>query len=164
MLLSSSRPRLIHPRSPFMQGRYRLNHRTSVVSCGCRRESVSHFSLQKSSCRRCVARARLRCFRVRVCLSAKTQSPAYLPCRKRVGKSAPATDRKLAITQIVGIKAQHGLAGMLVMSAVLLFYTCALVPVQICMWDYDNNCVKFPTLYFDVFVDVFFLVRTTLWT
>ena len=72
--------------------------------------------------------------------------------------------QKLAITQIVGIKAQHGLAGMLVMSAVLLFYTCALVPVQICMWDYDNNCVKFPTLYFDVFVDVFFLVRTTLWT
>ena len=47
---------------------------------------------------------------------------------------------------------------MLVSSALLLFYTCLLVPVQICIWNYDDPCIKFPTLYFDVVVDCFFLV------
>jgi hypothetical protein len=28
------------------------------------------------------------------------------------------------------------------------------------MWDYDRPCNKFPTLYFDVFVDAFFLVAS----
>ena len=26
------------------------------------------------------------------------------------------------------------------------------------MWDYDDPCNKFPTLYFDVYVDAFFVV------
>ena len=52
------------------------------------------------------------------------------------------------------------MTGMLVTSAVLLFYTSLLVPVQICIWNYDDPCIKFPTLYFDVVVDCFFLVRS----
>ncbi len=32
---------------------------------------------------------------------------------------------------------------------------------QICLWNYDDACNAFPTLYFDVFVDAFFLVRCT---
>ena len=42
-------------------------------------------------------------------------------------------------------------------------YTCGipytyLHDTQICLWDYDDPCNKFPTLYFDVLVDCFFLV------
>ena len=33
-------------------------------------------------------------------------------------------------------------AGMLVVSAWLLFYTCLLVPVQICMWNYADACIR----------------------
>ena len=47
---------------------------------------------------------------------------------------------------------------MLITSMLLLFYTALTVPVQICMWNYDDPCNMFPTLYFDVFVDSFFLV------
>ena len=47
---------------------------------------------------------------------------------------------------------------MLFMSGFLLFYTSAIVPVQLCLWNYDNPCNIFPTLFFDVFVDSFFLV------
>ncbi len=43
-------------------------------------------------------------------------------------------------------------------NAVLLVYTLILVPVQICLWNYDDPCNKFPTLYFDVIVDTFFMV------
>ncbi len=42
---------------------------------------------------------------------------------------------------------------------VLLLYTAVVVPVQICMWDYDDPCNAFPTLRIDVFVDAFFMVR-----
>jgi hypothetical protein len=42
---------------------------------------------------------------------------------------------------------------------VLLLYTAVLAPVQVCLWDYDDPCNAFPTLYFDVAVDAFFLVR-----
>ncbi len=45
------------------------------------------------------------------------------------------------------------------MSAMLLFYTAIIAPVQICFWNYDDPCNKFPTLYFDVYVDSFFVVR-----
>ena len=44
------------------------------------------------------------------------------------------------------------------MSAMLLIYTAVIVPVQICMWNYDDPCNMFPTLFFDVFVDAFFMV------
>ena len=43
-------------------------------------------------------------------------------------------------------------------STVLLLYTAVIVPVQICMWNYDDPCNKFPTLPFDVIVDCFFMV------
>ena len=47
---------------------------------------------------------------------------------------------------------------MLFLSGFLLLYTSAVVPVQICLWDYDDPCNIFPTLFFDVAVDSFFLV------
>ena len=47
---------------------------------------------------------------------------------------------------------------MMMMSAILLVYTAIVVPVQICIWSYDDPCNMFPTLPFDVAVDVFFLV------
>ena len=47
---------------------------------------------------------------------------------------------------------------MLLTSAWLLVYTAMVVPIQICMWNYDDPCNMFPTLYFDVFVDIFFMV------
>jgi hypothetical protein len=49
-------------------------------------------------------------------------------------------------------------AGMLVLSAIFLFYTAVIVPIQICLWSYDDPCTMFPTLFFDVLVDVFFMV------
>jgi hypothetical protein len=50
------------------------------------------------------------------------------------------------------------LAVMLFISGILLFYTAIIVPVQICLWSYDDPCNAFVTLYFDVAVDSFFLV------
>lgn len=50
------------------------------------------------------------------------------------------------------------MAGMLFVSGILLLYTSIVVPVQICLWNYDNPCRVFFTLYFDIFVDSFFLV------
>jgi hypothetical protein len=35
------------------------------------------------------------------------------------------------------------------------------VPFQICVWDYSDPCNLFPTLQFDMFVDVFFMVYAT---
>ncbi len=53
-------------------------------------------------------------------------------------------------------------SGMLLSSTFLLIYTAMIVPVQICMWNYEDPCNMFPTLYFDVFVDAFFMVQTHL--
>ena len=47
---------------------------------------------------------------------------------------------------------------MLFCSAALLLYTAVIVPVQICLWTYDDPCNTFPTLYFDAVVDTFFMV------
>jgi hypothetical protein len=44
------------------------------------------------------------------------------------------------------------------LSGALLLYTAIIVPVQILMWSYDDPCVMFPTLYFDLLVDLFFMV------
>jgi hypothetical protein len=52
-------------------------------------------------------------------------------------------------------------AGINFASGCLLIYTAMVAPVQLCLWDYDNPCNKFPTLYFDVFVDIYFLVRVS---
>jgi hypothetical protein len=51
------------------------------------------------------------------------------------------------------------LAVMLFLSGFLLFYTAIIVPVQICLWSYDDPCNAFATLNFDVIVDTFFLVN-----
>ncbi len=48
---------------------------------------------------------------------------------------------------------------MLFISGILLLYTAIVVPAQIFLWDYTDLCSKFPTLYFDAFVDIFFVVR-----
>ena len=46
------------------------------------------------------------------------------------------------------------------MSGVLLLYTAIIAPVQIFLWEFnEEECNKFPSLFFDVFVDVFFMVR-----
>jgi hypothetical protein len=50
---------------------------------------------------------------------------------------------------------------MLVTSAFLILYTAIIVPVQICMWSYEDPCTTFITLPFDVIVDCFFLVAET---
>lgn len=52
-------------------------------------------------------------------------------------------------------------AVMIFISGILLLYSAVIVPVQICMWDYNDPCNIFPTLYFDICVDSFFLVRKT---
>jgi hypothetical protein len=52
------------------------------------------------------------------------------------------------------------MAGMLFVSGTLLFYTAMVVPAQIFLWDYSDPCHIFPTLYFDIFVDAFFLVSS----
>jgi hypothetical protein len=52
------------------------------------------------------------------------------------------------------------LAGLLFISGVLLLYTAVIAPVQIFLWEFnEEECNKFPTLFFDVFVDFFFIVR-----
>ena len=45
-------------------------------------------------------------------------------------------------------------------SGALLLYTAVIVPVQIFVWSYEDPCVMFPTLYFDILVDLFFMVGT----
>jgi hypothetical protein len=55
------------------------------------------------------------------------------------------------------------IAVMLFLSGTLLIYTAVIVPVQICLWSYDDPCNIFPTLQFDIVVDTFFLVRAKKW-
>ncbi len=52
-----------------------------------------------------------------------------------------------------------GFAVLLFTSGALLFYTAMVAPVQIFLWDYGDQCNIFPSLYFDVIVDLFFMVR-----
>uniref|UniRef100_A0A7S0M770 Ion transport domain-containing protein n=1 Tax=Cryptomonas curvata TaxID=233186 RepID=A0A7S0M770_9CRYP len=52
--------------------------------------------------------------------------------------------------------------GVVVLSGLFLIYTSAVVPVQLFMWNYDDPCNKFPTLFFDVAVDSFFLLEVLL--
>ena len=48
---------------------------------------------------------------------------------------------------------------MLSICGMLLVYSSIIIPVQLCMWDYDDQCNMFPTLYFDIIVDSFFVVN-----
>ena len=48
--------------------------------------------------------------------------------------------------------------GMMAVSGALLLYTAGIVPVQLFLWNYDDACRAFPTLYLDCVVDVFFMV------
>jgi hypothetical protein len=51
------------------------------------------------------------------------------------------------------------LAVVLFLSGVLLLYTAIVSPAQIFVWEFkDEECNVFPTLYFDIFVDIFFMV------
>ena len=49
-------------------------------------------------------------------------------------------------------------AGKLLLNAVMLSYSAAIVPVQLSFWEPIDICTARPTLYFDVLVDTFFLV------
>jgi hypothetical protein len=50
-------------------------------------------------------------------------------------------------------------AAMLVISGTLLLYTAIIAPAQIFLWEFkEEECSIFPTLYFDIFVDLFFIV------
>jgi hypothetical protein len=51
------------------------------------------------------------------------------------------------------------MAGILFTSGLLLVYTALVVPIQMLLWDYSNQCIMFPTLYIDMMVDSFFLVK-----
>ncbi len=48
----------------------------------------------------------------------------------------------------------------LFISGLLLLYTAIIAPVQVFVWEFnEEECNVFPTLYFDIFVDIFFMVR-----
>ena len=50
-------------------------------------------------------------------------------------------------------------AAIVFLSGTLLLYTAVVAPAQIFIWDNEEaECQTFPTLYFDVFVDSFFIV------
>jgi hypothetical protein len=52
------------------------------------------------------------------------------------------------------------LAAILFISGVLLLYTVIMAPVQIFVWEFDEDeCNVFPTMYFDICVDIFFMVK-----
>jgi hypothetical protein len=46
----------------------------------------------------------------------------------------------------------------LLLNAGFLVYTALVVPVQLSFWRDEDVCDPFPTLYFDVIIDTFFLV------
>jgi hypothetical protein len=72
-----------------------------------------------------------------------------------MSRPAKMFDFRLTVAMLCGL----WVAGILFTSGALLFYTAMVVPVQIFMWDYSDPCNMFPTLYFDVVVDVFFMVK-----
>ena len=50
------------------------------------------------------------------------------------------------------------MAVMLFLNALFLLYTAILSPAQIFLWDNDDDCNMFPTLYLDLCIDSFFMV------
>ena len=52
------------------------------------------------------------------------------------------------------------IAVQLFISGMLLLYTAIIAPVQVFVWEFnEEECNIFPTMYFDIFVDIFFMVR-----
>jgi hypothetical protein len=50
-------------------------------------------------------------------------------------------------------------AAFLFVSGTLLLYTAIISPAQVFLWEFkEDECNVFPTLYFDIFVDFFFMV------
>ena len=47
---------------------------------------------------------------------------------------------------------------MIASSGTFLLYTAVVAPIQLFLWNYDDPCNIFPTLYLDLVVDLFFLV------
>ena len=47
-----------------------------------------------------------------------------------------------------------------ILSACMLVYSAFIVPIQLTFWNVDDPCWAYPTLYFDMFVDVFFLFES----
>jgi hypothetical protein len=55
----------------------------------------------------------------------------------------------------------HLLTGVLFLSGMLLLYTAIIAPAQVFLWEFNEvECNTFPTLYFDIAVDLFFLVNS----
>ena len=51
------------------------------------------------------------------------------------------------------------MAACLFVSGTLLLYTAIISPAQVFLWEFkEDECNVFPTLYFDIFVDLFFMV------
>ena len=51
------------------------------------------------------------------------------------------------------------MAAIVFLSGTFLLYTAVISPAQIFLWESDETeCKVFPTLYFDLFVDTFFIV------
>jgi hypothetical protein len=51
------------------------------------------------------------------------------------------------------------LAVALFSSGLLLLYTAIIAPAQVFVWEFkEEECNVFPTLYFDIVVDLFFMV------
>jgi hypothetical protein len=51
------------------------------------------------------------------------------------------------------------LAVALFLSGMLLLYTAIIAPAQVFVWEFkEEECNVFPTLFFDIFVDLFFMV------
>jgi hypothetical protein len=50
------------------------------------------------------------------------------------------------------------IAVMLFCNAIFLIYTAIISPAQIFLWDNEDDCNTFPTLFLDLCVDSFFMV------
>jgi hypothetical protein len=62
---------------------------------------------------------------------------------------------------ICGFRPLHSVcvAAFLFVSGTLLLYTAIISPAQVFLWEFkEEECNVFPTLYFDIFVDIFFMV------
>ncbi len=65
----------------------------------------------------------------------------------------------LQYSETKNISSAQSMAALLFLSGILLLYTAVIAPVQIFLWEFSEvECVNFPTLYFDICVDIFFLV------
>jgi hypothetical protein len=67
--------------------------------------------------------------------------------------------RRLIVMNIPRLNVSLMAAAMVFLSGTFLFYTAVIAPAQIFLWESDETeCKFFPTLYFDLCVDTFFMV------